>query len=193
MSQHLKKFRDAVPTYRTIIGALTPEECRRIVELNANCPEHKRSQLYLKSSERQVRDSHIFWLRSDTKIEWLYERFHYLVRELNSNYFEYELDGKDKTFQLTRYDVGDYYSWHVDLGAGPTSRRKLSMTIQLSDPGDYDGSELQFFFSEQNIPVAHKEQGSMTVFPSWMTHQVAPTKSGTRWSLVGWFEGPPFR
>ncbi len=140
-----------------------------------------------------MRDSHVFWLRSDTKIEWLFERLNYLVRELNSNYFEYELDGKEKTFQLTRYRAGEYYSWHIDLGAGPISRRKLSMTIQLSDPRDYDGSELQLFFSEQNIPVAHKEQGSMTVFPSWMTHQVTPTKSGTRWSLVGWFEGPPFR
>ncbi len=73
--------------------------------------------------------------------------------------------------------------------------RKLSMTILLN--GNYQGGEFKFasynkLESEVEIPD-FKNAGSVIVFPSFMEHQVAPVTKGTRYSLVAWFVGPPFK
>ena len=73
---------------------------------------------------------------------------------------------------------------------GIASQRKLSVTVQLSEPKDYEGGE--FLFSkdigtpDQNIM---KEQGRIVIFSSFVYHEVKPVTSGKRYSLVGWYEG----
>ncbi len=77
--------------------------------------------------------------------------------------------------------------------------RKLSMTINLNSPGDYEGGNLKFDYG----PHVHGEryhecveirpQGSVIVFPSYMYHQVTPVTKGTRYSLVLWALGYPFK
>lgn len=77
--------------------------------------------------------------------------------------------------------------------------RKLSVTVSLNDPNDYDGGNLKFDFG----PHADKERfytcteirprGSVIVFPSHLYHQVTPVTRGTRYSLVAWNLGKPFR
>ena len=91
--------------------------------------------------------------------------------------------------QFTRYDVGEYYGPHFDIGPGKLTERKLSLTVQLSAPEDYTGGEL-IIYPEF---VAPKDQGTMTVFPSFMCHNVNPVKTGVRYSLVSWLAGPPFK
>ena len=78
----------------------------------------------------------------------------------------------------------------MDIGHNVAIRRKLSMTVQLSPPEEYDGGELEFM-----IPAlsADKSIGSLCVFPSWMLHRVRPITRGHRWSLVSWICGEPFR
>lgn len=77
--------------------------------------------------------------------------------------------------------------------------RKLSMTLNLSDPATYDGGLLKFDFGnhaerEQYHEVEEiKEQGSMVVFPSFLDHCVTPVTRGTRYSLVLWCLGYPWR
>jgi PKHD-type hydroxylase len=70
--------------------------------------------------------------------------------------------------------------------------RKLSMSIQLSDPKDYKGSQLQFWETQKdkNFP---NSQGTAIIFPSYMLHRVTPLLSGTRYSLVTWVGGPNFK
>ena len=77
--------------------------------------------------------------------------------------------------------------------------RKLSMTLNLNTPGEYEGGNLKFDFG----PHAHKDrfhecteirpQGSIIVFPSYTYHQVTPITKGTRYSLVLWSLGQPFK
>jgi PKHD-type hydroxylase len=93
---------------------------------------------------------------------------------------------------LTRYSDGDFFNWHLDFGAGEISARKLSMTIQLSDPDEYEGGDLQFMINEK-IVTAPREKGTLIIFPSFMIHRVTPIIRGTRQSIVGWVSGPPFR
>ena len=77
--------------------------------------------------------------------------------------------------------------------------RKLSMTINLNSPGEYEGGNLKFDFGPHYSGERYHEcteirpQGSIIVFPSYMHHQVTPIIRGTRYSLVLWTLGKPFR
>ena len=99
------------------------------------------------------------------------------------------ISGEDWRFQFTRYEAGEYYGPHFDIGPGKLTERKLSLTVQLSAPEEYTGGEL-IIYPEF---VAPKDQGTMTVFPSFMCHNVNPVKTGVRYSLVSWLAGPPFK
>tara|TARA_B100001094_G_scaffold304126_1_gene332800 strand:- start:7201 stop:7956 length:756 start_codon:yes stop_codon:yes gene_type:complete len=78
--------------------------------------------------------------------------------------------------------------------------RKLSMTINLNKPGDYEGGNLKFDFghhTEDGVRFYECEeirpQGSIIIFPSFIPHCVTPVTKGTRYSLVLWSLGYPFR
>jgi PKHD-type hydroxylase len=76
--------------------------------------------------------------------------------------------------------------------------RKLSVTISLSDPSEYKGGNLRFDFGPHRKDRYHtckeiRPRGSMIVFPSHIQHQVTPVTFGTRYSLVAWNLGKPFR
>ncbi len=125
-----------------------------------------------------------------------------------------------ENYQYTIYDynpelpTGDFYTWHTDHGGeiNPDGmHRKLSMTIQLSDPDDYEGGYFQWLepnpqFDKlrwgenmldmntaiRTLPFSAKLQGSICLFPSFLYHQVTPVSRGTRISIVGWFNGTPW-
>lgn len=100
-------------------------------------------------------------------------------------------------FQLFRYKAENqgYYQEHQDvLWVGRPFHRKLSLTVQLSGPDDYDGGE--FVFAEYiPQPPAEKvrERGTVIIFPSMLSHRVDPVTKGCRYSMVGWYEGPQLR
>ncbi len=77
--------------------------------------------------------------------------------------------------------------------------RKLSMTINLNKPGEYDGGNLKFDFGPHAGGKRFHEveeirpQGSIIVFPSFIYHQVTPVTRGTRYSMVLWSVGQPFK
>ena len=113
-----------------------------------------------------------------------------------------------ESMQITKYKTGSFYGWHKDGLSDclsvynlPDNKfmhgkvRKLSMTVLLN--GNYQGGEFQFASYNKLEPYVHapdfKNAGSIIVFPSWIEHQVAPVTKGTRYSLVAWFVGPPFK
>ena len=77
--------------------------------------------------------------------------------------------------------------------------RKLSATINLTEPEQYKGGNLKFDFGPHSDGERYHEcieirpQGSMVVFPSFVHHQVTPVDVGIRYSLVLWSLGKPFR
>jgi PKHD-type hydroxylase len=76
--------------------------------------------------------------------------------------------------------------------------RKISMTVNLCPPGSYDGGNLKFDFGEHVENRFHeceeiRPQGSIIIFPSFMYHCVTPVTRGTRYSLVSWTLGEPYR
>ncbi|MGE5794397.1 MAG: 2OG-Fe(II) oxygenase [Bacteroidota bacterium] len=92
--------------------------------------------------------------------------------------------------RISWIEPGERFDWHMDLGPGRTSARKLSMTVQLSPPEDYAGGDLEFV---GNTHAAERERGSATIFPAYVGHRVSPIERGTRRSLVAWAYGPSFR
>ncbi len=98
--------------------------------------------------------------------------------------------------QFTEYHAseGGKYDWHhdVDWNNSNGTDRKLSLTVQLSDPNDYDGGDFQFSEVEQ-LPDFAKQKGTVMVFPSYLVHSVSPVTRGVRRSLVAWFSGPTWR
>jgi PKHD-type hydroxylase len=111
---------------------------------------------------------------------------------MNDQYFGFDLTGMEQGLQFTRYTApGEHYDWHVDRGH-LTATRKLSLSVQLNDPAEYKGGELQFKFGGKDETVK-KERGMVTFFPSYTLHRVKPVTQGTRYSLVAWISGPPFK
>jgi len=143
---------------------------------------------------KDIRESKVFWLPKTQKFLDVYSRLFDLVGHSNDVFFKFDLDAIHAKVQYTVYDSSfkGYYGWHMDVGQQHTCR-KLSVVVQLSDPSEYDGGELQIRTSGKNPSIAEKDQGTVIIFPSYLLHQVTPVTRGVRRSLVLWVEGPPFR
>lgn len=88
------------------------------------------------------------------------------------------------------YTPGMSYGEHVDdpvMGEGELYRSDLSVTVFLSDPGDYDGGELviQTAFGEQRVKLA---AGDAVLYPSSSVHRVAEVTRGERLVAVSWIQ-----
>lgn len=76
--------------------------------------------------------------------------------------------------------------------------RKISMTLNLTDPSAYKGGNLRFDFGPHAPKRFHtckeiRPKGSIIIFPSHVYHQVTPVTEGTRYSLVAWSCGKPYK
>lgn len=140
-----------------------------------------------------VRRSQLNWLHKDKECEWVFKSLAHVASSLNADYFGFDLTGFGEAIQLTNYheEYQGTYKWHQDFGgSGPS--RKLSMVLQLSDPKEYEGGELQILTGNNPVTI-EKKRGLITVFPSWTLHQVTPVIKGTRQTLVAWVSGPDFK
>ena len=103
----------------------------------------------------------------------------------------YNIEGYEN-FQYTRYRKGEFYDWHIDAGDLSTEyERKISATIILSDPKEYEGGEFQCVIGGRvDEPMTVKpKKGDAIFFASWMPHRVTPVTKGVRKSLVCWVMG----
>ena len=199
--------------------ALTPRFCDEIIKygksqqeqlaltggqtekVNKGKPLEEKDILDLKKK----RDSNIVWL-SDS---WIYKELHPYVHQANRLAgwnFEWSFS---EACQFTKYGLKQHYGFHCDSWNSPYDNpanpdthgkiRKLSMTCSLSDPSEYEGGQLQFQFRNEDDPTTTRNcieilpRGSICVFPSHVWHQVTPVTKGTRYSLVVWSLGYPFR
>lgn len=153
---------------------------------------------------REIRDSEIAWLdRVDPEFQDIFRVLDYCVDEANDEFFgiDYNRQGA-RSLQFTVYRAGGregnhFYDVHQDTplfsGERPT-QRKLSVSVQLSEPDAYEGGDL--FMEKVNAPPprdAIRKRGSIIIFPSLILHGVTPVTRGTRYSLVGWYVGPNWK
>jgi PKHD-type hydroxylase len=144
-----------------------------------------------------IRSTQVAWFPREPRTEALYRRMEEAVLELNARYFRFDLSGL-AMFQYAVYGgaEGGHFDWHKDYGRDPSDPgqepRKLTISLQLSDPSEYEGCELEVRGGNK-IDIAPKERGTVIAFPANILHQVTPIRSGIRRSLVVWAVGPEFR
>lgn len=140
-----------------------------------------------------------FYYANDEKLSWVFTRINSFLDDVNSVYFNFDLNGYD-TLQYTEYDAeeGGKYDYHMDtitglnMPADQYETRKLSLTMLLNDPNeDFTGGDFSVYTGEEeNVSL---KMGDIVVFPSFMVHRVNQITKGIRKSLVIWVYGPKFK
>lgn len=167
------------------------EEIMWINNLSKLYPPEK-AQIGGSDIETEIRNSEIHWLKYDDNTKWLYDKLARLVMLGNKEKWNFSLHSILDTIQYTKYyDSGNHYDWHLDLGLGSTNGRKVSITVQLSDPDEYEGGDFQIMRGPR-IETLPKTKGTVLLFPSYLLHRVTPVTKGVRKTLVLWVGGHPF-
>ena len=169
--------------------------------------------------DEDIRKSKNTWIPTTHWITgWLW---HY-VQAANRNNFLYDISFiESESMQYASYGVGEYYHWHTDSSIAvhykpkfQTSARestkddnylrertavenelvrKISFSLQLSDPDDYEGGNIQFIDESNKNYIAPRQKGTLIIFDSRTKHRVCKVRSGVRKSIVGWVLGPRWK
>jgi predicted 2-oxoglutarate/Fe(II)-dependent dioxygenase YbiX len=179
------------PSHATTSGFLADSEIDRLIADHQSLLAE--AKLGAGTMDPTIRRSQVVFLGTEEKYRWLYERVWAAARECNRQFFAVDIATVEANIQLARYDSGDlgHYNWHTDF-AGFRPLRKISISIQLSRPEDYEGGDLELLFGNSPLQL-DKTRGTFIAFPSFMLHRVTPVTRGTRWSLVAWILGTRWR
>ena len=185
--------------------AVKLDVCERIVK---DCKQNILKEATIYGSDKKGRDdpeirktSVHFIKDKDNEINEL--AWHFL-REANKIQFNYDLT-YFQAIQFGEYKDGGFYGWHQDASSidPDNETRKLSLTLVLSNPDNFEGGELQFYnggrpmedmgeITGEQVTNDIKAQGSVVVFDSRDWHRVTPVTKGVRHSIVCWTVGPNF-
>ncbi|HEU4719648.1 MAG TPA: 2OG-Fe(II) oxygenase [Bacteroidia bacterium] len=179
--------------YAWFTGYFTEDEVARIRTLWSSdlADEAEVNNAGQALSRNDLRKSQVMFIRPDGQ-EWIYDKLAKACIQLNTKRFQFDIRGFQTELQLANYSDQGFFDWHMDFGAGDISNRKLSITVQLSDPDEYEGGDLQFMIN-QNIHTAPRAKGTAVIFPSFALHRVTPVTKGSRMSIVGWIAGTPYK
>jgi PKHD-type hydroxylase len=141
-----------------------------------------------------IRNSNIAFLKSsDNDTRWIYEKITRSIVDINNQFWNFDLS-RIELLQYSEYSEKQFYRPHIDMMYKSSNHtvRKLSFTVQLSDPSEYEGGEVVIKTGPDD-DVVHRDKGTIIFFPSYILHEVKPVTKGTRHGLVGWVTGPAFR
>lgn len=171
-------------------GVIPDEVIQRVIECAGDT---ERASTFNRDDSDNIRTSRVSWL---TGQDWVLNSLYDFVDEANQIAFNLNVY-KKADIQFTEYygSEGGHYSLHhdIDWNRSDGLDRKVSITVQLSDPSEYEGGAFQFSETESPDPNLSRAKGTVLVFPSYLQHAVSPVTSGIRRSLVAWFEGPKWR
>ena len=180
---------------------LTPQQCDELIRIGQSEPkinatigiDNKNTKL-----DERYRKSIISWIPF-TKAIPIYQVIRNWMEITNTNYFGFDTVQLSEQGQYAEYSKGGFYNWHMDsdieMKLMPTVR-KISMTLLLSDPKDFEGGELELFCGDTLDSEKNKfklKRGYAVFFASFLLHRVMPVTKGNRKSLVMWFGGSPLR
>ena len=194
-------------------SAIPPKICDDILEHGNS----KRKEIAITGGERnepptkeelkniqKKRKSDVVWMSE----RWLYNEIQPYIHMANASAgWNFQWDFTEAC-QFTEYKKGQFYDWHCDSNELPYDKseepnsngkiRKLSMTLCLTEPDEYEGGDLEFAFHDMDgnkqprICEEIRPKGSVIVFPSFVWHRVKPVTRGVRHSLVCWNLGQPY-
>ena len=167
---------------------------------NISTINHHNDEVFV---DDKIRSSEHAWLNKNERLRLALEKMfiEYINKISGWNYSIFGIEN----IQLTHYKKDNFYDWHQDEHVEPIIyddklvNRKVSVTIWLNDPDEYEGGEFDIEVRGPNCKDSMSRcdtfkmpKKSMIIFPSNKWHRVRPVTSGVRKSLVMWLIGPPF-
>jgi len=190
------------PKWKSLLANTTapifsPAQCQDIINMG-----HQQKQEEAQVGHKDKAGGNYDTKKRITTISWIpftalpdmYKIIDRTMKQVNGNHFGYEGMTITEPAQFTEYPKGGFYDWHMDAEVNCQYEppvRKISMTILLSKPSEFEGGDLEFM-TEGNKPP-QLLQGQAIFFCSMIRHGVSKVKKGVRRSLVMWFGGPPFK
>lgn len=177
-------------TYLAIECALRADECDAAIALasvgrTARGPVYGGAGAEVDPARRDVQST----LVARGEAGWLFERLDALF-QMGAAQFALPVGPIGEEIQILRYDEGGHFRmWHSDAGVDRVDRRRISMSVELSERADYAGGELEIVPDLVARPRS-LPRGSAQLFPSRALHRVTPVTRGTRWALVAWTGAP---
>ena len=181
-------------SFHSTPDAFTQAECEHIIASLSTVPASD-ALLVGKTRDHNLRNAELVWMDDVKGMGWVMDRLIDIVRTSNKAQFDFDLHEFAESPQAATYKSSDagHFAWHSDIGLGAAAgKRKLTLVLQLSEPGSYEGGNLEIMPSAQ-VLFANRAQGCVSVFPSFSLHQVTPVTTGTRHSITVWAHGPAFR
>jgi len=173
-------------------GVIPDAMCDTIVELGKTKEQMIAGINVENTTDNKMRKGEVAWIKDD----WVQQMLETYASKANIEAgWHFVVDSKEH-IQFATYEDSAFYDYHRDCNILQAQYRKLSISVQLSSPDDYDGGDLlmKHFWGTTNLPMDKeiKNKGTIIVFPSILLHKVTPVTEGTRHSLVQWFSGPDF-
>lgn len=145
--------------------------------------------------DSEYRRTNIMFFKDSQAVPGVYKSVVNAVLGINNIHYKYNLSYIEP-LQYSVYESTDqgFYDIHCDTVYCRNSNgfmRKISFSILLNDPSEFEGGELLFHTTSEPFKV-DLQKNDMILFPSYVPHSVTPVTSGVRKTLVGWVCGPNF-
>lgn len=191
-SWNLESDTNSIWAYQSQV--FSAQDCERIIDLGKKIPPvpaHLGQDRHVNAEIRQ--GTIAFFDSANQEHQWIFHRVTGLAKAINQQFWNFDLKFME-SLQFTCYENhNDFYTSHMDMSYTPLFQRKLSVSVQLSDAASYVGCDLELFRCGLDHDPTPRAQGTIVVFPSYHVHRVTPIITGTRYSLVSWLLGPPFK
>ena len=175
-----------VNAFENIVGGCVTDDTKDATENHMIDSIRKTKESYLLEQSGDY--------RSNPKLDWswLQEKMFNKVKFLNDERFKFNIEQPEGELKYIEYGVGDHYNWHIDMNPNDKQPRKLTGIIMLND--DYLGGYLQFGMKDKNerwitVPI---KKGTITIFPSFLSHRVSHVQRGPRYSIQEFYIGDSF-
>jgi PKHD-type hydroxylase len=173
----------------------TAKLCKEIIDLSSTLKKEQGKVGHVGKEvgdhDKKLRHSTISWIPFN-KMQPMYDDLIHLIQKINRNHFGFSNIQIKEQAQVSEYSKGQFYDWHTDGSITMDTEppvRKLSMTLLLNDPSEFEGGNLEI--AGKNL--SPMKQGHAAIFASFLQHRVTPVTKGVRKSLVVWFNGEPFK
>jgi PKHD-type hydroxylase len=180
---------------QTTTPLFTPDQCRQIIEAGRK-QKPQTAQVGMNKpgggTDTKKRVTTISWIPFK-EMGHMYVDLNNFIQKANENHFGFGDIRITENAQFTEYPEGGFYDWHMDCDVNMAHEppvRKISMTLLLNDPSEFEGGHLELMAPGK---FAELKQGHAICFASFLNHRVQPVIKGVRQSLVVWFGGKPFR
>ena len=180
---------------QTTTPLFTPAQCNEIIA-SGRAQKPRTAQIGMGKpgggTDTKKRVTTISWIPFK-EMGHMYTAVNNFIQKANENHFGFGDIRITENAQFTEYPEGGFYDWHMDCDVHMQHEppvRKISMTLLLNDPSEFEGGDLELMGPGKYAPL---KQGHAICFASFLNHRVNPVKRGMRQSLVVWFGGKPFR